>query len=207
MDWLSIFANIAQVASFIWTILFEFYARRAVLSKAGQYFKIKFLKLNISIFLITFFIIFIALVLRAVTWIPVSEAGSPHHGLDLETYCTSLGYSTNISDKACISNIDTNDTCNKQYNKTDLSFHLLVPNDALTGVCSDPQGHSFGGISNMSDFCEHKYKGGPSVAEHIGTTWVCQTNIVTTIVCSWQYGVPDVQARKNDDGSWTCYSG
>lgn len=129
-------------------------------------------------------------------------------GVDLNRYCESLGYHEHNADVSCFSNLKMDAVCNWQYETTGLSFQLQNPIEPTSGNCYDSQGNLKGGIRDMDGYCKdshHDYLGMPE-AMAMGNEWVCEQKINVTLVCLWQFNRTDVQARKNDQGSWQCYS-
>lgn len=133
---------------------------------------------------------------------------TPLGGVDLGTYCQSLGYERNNSDMSCSSTIDLNKACDWQHETSNLAGKLTTPSDPDTANCYDSQGKAVGRIKNMGDYCQdprQDYSGMP-VAEHVGSTWFCEQKLDIKLVCIWQYDRLDVQDQKDAQGNWTCYS-
>lgn len=208
MDWLSIAANTAQVIGFLWAIGFGIYIRRKILSKAGQQFvNLPITKFSVFLIVTIIFLVF-ALIIRIFTFFPTPPP-SPSYGIDLNAFCTSLGYSNHHGDQFCYSQLNGEQACFDQYQQHNLHLDLSDLHDYTSGLCYDSQGHLFGGLDNIDSACQHNtYKGGVSEAffsDTLATKWVCRTTINMTIACIWRFGLLNMQARKNEQGFWRCY--
>lgn len=208
MDWLSITANIAQIFGFVWTLAFGGYALHEVFSNRPGFFgRINLPKINMSIFFfLTVVILLIAILVRMMTWSPLNNLfqAQASSGLDLEAYCTSLQYTAESNNEFCFSYINLDLVCDWQYGGSGYTHHFDIPQDPNTAICYDPEGHRERGISNMTDYCSHKYEGGVSEGVLVNNVWECQMRINMTIACIWQYGIQNIQARENDQ-TWACY--
>jgi serine/threonine protein kinase len=146
-----------------------------------------------------------------VAWTLVQSLPATHFtqlgGVDLGTYCTSLGYHGNTADVSCSSPIQLDLACDWQHETTGLRAEFTTPGDPYTADCFDSHGKEAGRIKNMNGYCTDPRQGylGMPTAVVEGNTWVCEQKIVMTLVCMWQYSKTDVQARKNDQGLWGCY--
>jgi amino acid transporter len=202
MDWLSIAANTAQVIGFLWAIAFGLYVRRATLPKPPI---IKFSVLVVA----TSIVLAITLIIRIFTFFP-PPLPSPSYGIDLNAFCTSLGYSNHHEDQFCYSQLNGEQACFDQHQQHNLHLELTDPHDSTSGLCYNSQGHVFGGLDNIDSACQHNtYKGGVSEAfffDTPATKWVCRTKINMTIACIWRFGLLNMQAHKNEQGFWRCYN-
>jgi hypothetical protein len=202
MDFSTI-ANIAQIVSLLWTLIFGGYAIHEVLSRSSV--NIQRPKVRIVVLLsLTFIILLIAMMIRVFTWVYLDpQPGS----IDLQNYCTSLGYQENGQNELCVSPLTTGDlnaACTLQYGKQNQTFHLRNPNDATTGYCEDSSGKPEHGL-DVDKYCNTNRNGGISEAVATGKTWQCEMKINMEIACIWMYGTTNIQARETNT-TWSCYT-
>lgn len=200
---LTTIANFAQIASLLWTLIFGGYAIHEVWSRSST--AVRLPKVRIVVLLaVTVFLILSAAVVRLFTW---AYLDSQPRSIDLQNYCTSLGYQENSQNAFCVSPLtasDLNAACTLQYGKQNETFHLRNPNDATTGYCEDASGKPGHGL-DLDKYCNTNRDGGTSEAVFTGKTWQCQMKIDMEIACIWMYGTTNIQARETNT-TWSCYT-
>lgn len=148
----------------------------------------------------------VGIIVWVLVQIPLATHFTRLGGIDLNSYCQSLGYLGSNADVSCSSTINLSTACDWQYKTTGSHFLLQDPGDPKSGVCYDSHGNGMGGISDIRGYCQDRqgYHGIP-LATLVKHTWVCEQKINMTVACIWQFGRTDVQARKDNQDFWECY--
>jgi hypothetical protein len=198
----SMIANAVQVFGVLWTLAFGSYALHEVLSRSSANMKLH-KKGMIIFFVATIIILLIAVVIRAFTWVYVD----PQPGnLDLQAYCTSLGYQENSQNTYCVSPLQAknlNDACSAQNEEPSQTFLLKNPDDPTTGYCVDAAGKPVRG-PDVDKYCSDSHNGGSSEAVYAGNAWKCELKVNMQVVCIWMNSTTNIQASE-DNITWSCH--
>lgn len=206
LGWLGLLFAIALFAvSFAITFMVTVYSEELTSSirdrrkLSGQEKRERRPKIAAAVLLFTVTALAMALLLEPEKLIKDERIG----GIDLAAYCQSYDFPGNDRE-FCFSDIDLDDACDWQYEKTGL--RMRMEHGLYSGSCVDRKGEPAGGIKDMSAYCLHRFARSTDVEATAANakTWMCRVAIDKDLACGWLYQKGGLAARQ-DGEEWSCY--